>query len=118
MKKTLFIGLVLGMLTISGFIGNEPVTGKEEKQTAAKIEVATMSGPDCRISFERKCYFGNPLVVLDGEITDSLDTTRFCSAHPISCSPSECSARLNVLYGFLPGFPKADSCLPAGYRGK
>ena len=39
MKKTLFISLILGMLTISGFIGNELVTPSNEKQFAKKIRV-------------------------------------------------------------------------------
>lgn len=118
MKKTLFIGLILGMFTISGFIGNELVAVQAEKQTATKMEVPTLPGPDCQAAFERKCYYGNPLIVLPGEIVDLLDTQRFCSAHPISCTVTECSARLSVMFGFLPGSPKSDSCLPAGYRGK
>lgn len=118
MKKLLLIGLVLGMLTISSFIGKEPLTAHAEKKTVAKMVAVAMPGPDCRVAFERKCYYGNPLVVLEGEILDALDTIRFCASHPISCSPTECSGRLNVLYGFLPGSPKVDSCLPAGIRGK
>ncbi|MFV8326198.1 hypothetical protein [Flavobacterium sp. ZS1P14] len=118
MKKILFIGLVLGILTICGFIGNEQVTVQVEKQTAAKMEAATKPGPDCQTTYARKCNFGNPLLILPGQITSPTDVENYCRQTSISCPVTECVARLNVMYGFLPGSPKVDSCLPAGYRGK
>ncbi len=118
MKKSLFIGLVLGMSTISGFVGNKIITTQAEKQTAAKMETAILPGPDCKVAFERKCYFGNSLVILPGQVTDAISAQNFCTYNPISCSLTECTARISVLAGILPGSPKADSCLPAGYRGK
>lgn len=118
MKKTLFFGLVLGMLTISGFISSEPVKGTVYKQTAVRMETSPMPGPDCKVAFERKCYSGNPVVLLPGQITNATDAQNFCTYNPISCSLPECIARISVLAGILPGSPKPDSCLPAGYRGK
>lgn len=118
MKKTLFIGLILGMLTISGFIGKELVTVQAEKQTATKMETAIMAGPDCKAAYDRKCNFGSSSLFPSPAITNSIDIYNYCRQTSISCSATECDARLNVLYGFLPGSPKTDSCLPAGYRGK
>lgn len=118
MKKTLFIGLILGMLTISGFIGKELVTVQAEKQTAAKMEAAIIPGPDCKVTYERKCNFGNPIAIQIGQITNMTDVDNYCRQTTISCPVTECVARLNVLFGFVAGSPKVDSCLPAGYRGK
>ncbi|WP_417973830.1 hypothetical protein [Flavobacterium sp. ZB4P13] len=119
MKTILFICLALGVLTSPSFKENESIMPPKKNQAATKIAATTMLvGPDCKVAFERKCYGGAPLVVLPGEIADPFDSNRFCSSHPISCSMTECSARLNVMFGFLPGSPKSDSCLPAGYRGK
>lgn len=118
MKKTLFIGLRLVMLTISGFIGKELVTVQAKKQTAAKMEAAIMAGPDCKVAYERKCNFGNPLVIAPGTIINMTDVDNYCRQTTISCAPTECVARLDVLFGFVAGSPKVDSCLPAGYRGK
>lgn len=118
MKKTLFIGLILGMLIISGFIGKELVTVQEAKQTAAKVEAALMPGPDCKFQYEKKCNFGNPLFIPGGVIMSMGDVENYCRLSSTSCSYEECVARISVLYGIQPGSPKADSCLPAGYRGK
>jgi hypothetical protein len=118
MKKLLLIGLVLGMLTISGFIGKELVTVQAAKQIAAKIETSTMPGPDCKVAYERKCNFGNPLFIPGGTIMNMIDVENYCRLSTISCSQTECVARISVLYGIQPGSPKLDSCLPAGYRGK
>lgn len=118
MKKTLIIGLILGMLTISGFIGNELVAVQAEKQTAAKMEAVNMPGPDCKVAYDRKCNFGNSSIFPSPAINSPIDVENFCRQTSISCSVPECVARLDVLYGFLAGAPKTDSCLPAGYRGK
>ena len=118
MKKLLLIGLVLVTLTISGFIGKELVTVQAEKQTAAKMEASIMLGPDCKVAYERKCNFGNPLAIPGGTIINMTDVDNYCRQTSISCPVTECVARLNVLFNFLPGSPKVDSCLPAGYRGK
>jgi hypothetical protein len=118
MKKTLFISLILGMLTISGFIGNELVTPSNEKQFAKKIDASKVYGPDCKVAYDRKCNFGNSSVFPSPAITSPIDVYNYCRQNSISCSATECAARLNVLYGFQAGSPKTDSCLPAGYRGK
>lgn len=118
MKKILFIGLVLGMLTISGFIGIGLVNPSEENGVTAKMEAATMPAPDCKAAYDRKCNFGTTSVFPSPAITSPIDVYNYCRQTSISCSPTECDARLNVLYGFQVGSPKTDSCLPAGYRGK
>jgi hypothetical protein len=118
MKKTLFFGLILGMLTISGFIGKGLVKPSEENQVAKKTDVSIVCGPDCKVAYDRKCNFGSPTVFVQGQITNPTDVTNYCRQTSISCPVTECDARLNVLFGFLSGSPKTDSCLPAGYRGK
>jgi hypothetical protein len=118
MKKTLFISLILGGLTISGFIGNEPVTPSNGKQFAKKMDASKVYGPDCKLAYDRKCNFGISSVFPSPVITSPIDVYNYCRQTVISCPVTECDARLNVLYGFQAGSPKTDSCLPAGYRGK
>jgi hypothetical protein len=118
MKKTLFIGLILGMLTISCSNENELLTLPVVNQVATKTDASTARGSDCKTQFEKKCYFGNPLVLLPGQVTDMIDAQNFCTFNPISCSNLECVARISVLAGIVAGSPKVDSCLPNGYRGK
>lgn len=118
MKKILLIGLVLVMLTISGFIGKGLVKPSEESQVATKTDNSKVYGPDCRVAFERKCNFGNPLFIPGGTILNMADVETYCDLASISCPVTECSARLGVLFGLAAGSPKVDSCLPAGYRGK
>jgi hypothetical protein len=118
MKKTLFIGFALGMLTISSFIGKGLVKLPEENQAATKTDASTVYGPDCKVAYDRKCNFGSPSVYPSPAILTPTDVYNFCRQTSISCSATECTARLNVLYGFVPGSPKTDSCLPAYYRGK
>lgn len=119
MKTILFIGLALGVLTSPSFIENESITPPKKNQATTKTTPTTMRvGPDCKVAFERKCYFGNTLVLLPGQVTDAITAQNFCTFNPISCSTLECVARISVLAGVLSGSPKTDSCLPAGYRGK
>lgn len=79
---------------------------------------SAMAGPDCKVAYDRKCNFGNPSIFPSPAILSDNDVFNFCRQNSISCAATECTARLNVLYGFAEGSPKLDSCLPAGYRGK
>lgn len=118
MKTTLFIGLVVSMLASSCSNEIEPVTLPIDDQVATKTDASTARGSDCLSQYERKCNFGNPLSIPAGTIFDMTSVDNYCRQTSISCPVTECVARLNVLYGFLAGSPKTDSCLPAGYRGK
>lgn len=118
MKKTLFIGTVLVMMTSSCSNDNEPVTLPLDNQILTNKKEITVLGVDCFAAYSRKCNFGIPLVLSPGQITNPLDVENYCRQTSISCPVTECTARLNVMFGFLPGSPKPDSCLPAGYRGK
>lgn len=113
MKKTLFIGLILGMLTITGFIGKGLVKTSEENKATIKKDASTAYGPDCKAAFDRKCNFGQTSIFPSPAIFTPVDVDNFCRQTTISCTVTECLGRLNVLYGFLPGSPKVDSCLPA-----
>jgi len=86
--------------------------------SALVLASAAMAGPDCKVAYDRKCNFGAPSVFLPGQITSPIDIDNYCRQTSISCSTTECDARLNVMFGFKAGSPKTDSCLPAGYRGK
>lgn len=118
MKKILFIGTVLVMMTSSCSNDNEPVTLPLDNQILTNKKEITVLGADCKVAYDRKCNFGNPSVFPSPAITNSNDVYNFCRQTSISCSVTECTARLYVLYGFASGSPKLDSCLPAGYRGK
>lgn len=118
MKTTLFIGLVVSMLVSSCSNEIEPVTLPIDNQVAAKTDASTARGSDCQSQYERKCNFGNPLSILPGTIIDMTSVDNYCRQTSISCPVTECVARLDVLFGFIAGSPKGDSCLPAGYHGK
>lgn len=117
MKKLLLIGLIVCVLVSSYatiVVKTNPVMAKSKTE---KVHVKKV-GPDCKLQYDRKCNFGQPLVLFPGQITNQIDIDNFCRQTSISCPVTECSARLSVLFGFLPASPKTDSCLPAGYRGK
>jgi LPS O-antigen subunit length determinant protein (WzzB/FepE family) len=118
MKTTLFIGLVVSMMAASCSNENDILTAPAVNQVATKTDASTARGLDCKVAYERKCNFGNSIDLYTLPITNMTDVENYCRQTTISCAPTECTARLAVLFGMLPGSPKVDSCLPAGYRGK
>lgn len=115
MKKLAFIGLIVVFLASSYTAIAVKSNHIKAKTEATKIKKV---GPDCKVMYDRKCNFGSPSIFPSPAITNSIDVYNFCRQTSISCSVEECTARLNVLYGFQAGSPKNDSCLPAGFRGK
>jgi hypothetical protein len=117
MKKLLFIAVIVGFLTMA--FGSKMVSLKNGYITnASKTEILKKAGPDCKVQYDRKCNFGQPAVFFPGSITNLTDAENYCRQTSISCPATECVARISVMFGFLAGSPKADSCLPAGFRGK
>lgn len=113
MKKVLYFMLIVGFFAIAysaKFVETrfENTTGKTK----------SIVGQDCIAAYERKCNFNRPMLFPSPAITNIIDVDNFCRQTSISCPINECVARLGVLYGFWPGSPKTDSCLPAGFRGK
>lgn len=86
--------------------------------SALVLATSAMAGPDCNAAYSRKCNFGAPFTLPPNQIFTPTDVDNFCRQTTISCSLTECVARISVLAGIVPGAPKPDSCLPAGYRGK
>ena len=113
MKKLLYLVLIVGIFVIAY---SAKIVETKFANTTEKSK--PIVGPDCKATFERKCYGGSVLVLFPGQVTDAIEANQFCANQSITCSQAECVARISVLAGIVAGSPKPDSCLPAGFRGK
>lgn len=118
MKTILFMGLVLGLLTSSCSNDDEPETLSTENQVTTQTGVLTANGSNCFSQYAERCNFGNSLVLKPESIIKNIDVENYCQQTSISCSVTECKARLNILMGFLHKSEKNNSCLPIDYKEK